>query len=121
MPLSGDASTGNTSVMKTFRLRTSFKAFVVIAFAFYIVVVSGVSLSIAKGESDPGGIIFFALWVPYSLAFWGYMLWSVPLEITIREDRVVVFRGLWRTIRVPVSDIVSLRGWRWDFSRNYRR
>jgi apolipoprotein N-acyltransferase len=105
--------------MHVYRLRTSFKIFGVFGLAFYLFVVSGVAVSIAQGQGDGGGRIFFAIWLPASLAFIGYWLWATPIEIRIEDDRIVVFRSLWRSVPVPVADIESVEGTRWDFSGQY--
>jgi hypothetical protein len=59
---------------------------------FYLFVATMIAVTIARGQGDAGGRIFFAVWLLASLAWIAYMLWAQP---------------------------VSVAGWRGDFSGQY--
>jgi hypothetical protein len=97
---------------RTYRLPPFFRWGFGISGVFFLIVAGVLLFQILQGGVPLDGTIFYFVWLIGLLAafvfegYWGF------IRITL-EDDTITFRSLFRTVRLPVSSILSIDVDRW--------
>ena len=100
---------------RTWRVAPNVRAFLWFAFAFFLVVITGVAMQVVDDPEDPG-TWFFIIWLVFVIGFIAVLSFRSVSSITV-DGESVELRGLLFRKRIAADQIRSIESSWWDFNR----
>jgi hypothetical protein len=99
----------------TYRLASNVRVFLAFFGVFFLVVVGLIVSQLAR-EGWPAEAAILVVWLGFAAALFSHAAFRSIIAITL-EDDAVVFRSLFRSTRLLVSELVTIETSWWDLNR----